>query len=130
MGKVGDVFSCKACAKVEALYYGINDKEKAQDSLNLLSDIESMLQEFRMETEKLDLDKMLNIQIATQYKNAATQFLHLEDYFNGIKQGKGPSMDDETARKYVSNLHLIVNSFIDYAKEIDRAHKKDGFEED
>jgi len=129
MSKLEEVFSGRVCDKIEQLYEGINEDGKAESSLGVLRDIESILQEFRKETEGMDIDKSLNIQLATQFKNAAAQFLKLEDYFESVKGGGEPSMDKDTATKYASNLHLILNGFVDYAKELDRGHKKDPYEE-
>ncbi|HPR42610.1 MAG TPA: hypothetical protein PK718_08725 [Candidatus Methanofastidiosa archaeon] len=128
MSKLEELFTGRICDRVESIFEGIEDGSKAQGSLDVLKEIESILQEFKRETEGLDIDKALNIQLATQFKNAAAQFLHLEDYFNSVKAGDAPSIDKETARKYASNLNLVLNGFADYAKEIDRGHERQPYD--
>jgi len=124
MGKLDDIFSGKICSRIDNLYYGVDDASRANESLRVLDDIQGILQEFRMETNGLELDKSFNIQLATQFKNAAAQFIHLEEFYTAIRDGKEVPFDSELAKKYVSNLHLIFNSFKDYAIEIDRGYKK------
>lgn len=124
MSNLEEIFSGKICSRIDNLYYGVDDADKATESLEVLDDIQNILQEFRMETNNKGIDKSLNLQLATQFKNAAAQFIHLEEFYTAIKNGKEVPFDSELAKKYVSNLHLIFNSFKDYAKEIDRDHKR------
>jgi hypothetical protein len=124
MNKVEEVFSGKICSRVERLYDGINDRTYAEDSLQVLREIESILREFREEVAKKDVDRTLGIQLATQYSKVADIYVRLEEYLQDLRDGKTPQMDVEKARKYASNLHLILNGFVDIAHEIDRGHKK------
>jgi len=118
-----DVFNGNVCCRVDALYEGVDDSSKIDAALETLKGIEKTLQEFRLEIAENEISRMLAVQLATQYSKIAGIFVDLENYFNDTKGGRDAAFDDGDVKKKIDNMHLILNGFVDMAKEVDRQNK-------
>ncbi len=124
MDKVKDVLYGKIDSKMDSLYRNIPEARKAEDSLDILAEIEALLEQYRTAITKKTIDRTMGIQLATQYAKIADILVKLEAYLNAQKECKEPDVSVDQARKYVSNTTLILNGFVDMAIEIDRNYTK------
>ncbi len=124
VNKVKDVLYGKIDPKMDALYNNIPEARKAEESLDILAEVETLLEQFRIAVTEKTIDRTMGIQLATQYAKIADILVKLEAYLNAQKEGKEPDVSVDQARKYVSNTTLILNGFVDMAIEIDRNYTK------
>ncbi len=124
VNKVKDVLYGKIDPKMDALYNNIPEARKAEESLQILAEVEKLLEQFRTAITEKTIDRTMGIQLATQYAKIADILVKLEAYLNAQKAGKEPEASVDQARKYVSNTTLILNGFVDMAIEIDRNYTK------
>lgn len=130
MNKVKDVLAGKIESRMDTLYNNLPDRTKATESLRLLGEFEDMLEEFMKAVSQKKIDRTMGIQLSTQYAKVADILVKLEAYLNAQKAGTEPEASLDQARKYASNITLILNGFVDMAGEIDRNYTKQPTTED
>ncbi len=130
MNKVKDVLAGKIESRMDTLYNNLPDRTKATESLRLLGEFEDMLEEFMKAVSQKKIDRTMGIQLSTQYAKVADILVKLEEYLNAQKAGTEPEASLDQARKYASNITLILNGFVDMAGEIDRNYTKQPTTED
>lgn len=124
MNNVKDVLYGKIDPRMDALYNNLPEPKMAEESLAILKEIESLLEEYKNVVTEKQIDRAMGIQLATQYAKIAEILLKLEAYLNAQKNGEEPEASLEEARKFASNTTLILNGFVDMAIEIDRNYTK------
>jgi hypothetical protein len=130
VNKVKDVLAGKIESRMDTLYNNLPDRTKATESLRLLGEFEDMLEEFMKAVSQKKIDRTMGIQLSTQYAKVADILVKLEEYLNAQKAGTEPEASLDQARKYASNITLILNGFVDMAGEIDRNYTKQPTTED
>ncbi len=130
MNKVKDVLAGKIESRMDTLYNNLPARTKATESLRLLGEFEDMLEEFMKAVSQKKIDRTMGIQLSTQYAKVADILVKLEAYLNAQKAGTEPEASLDQARKYASNITLILNGFVDMAGEIDRNYTKQPTTED
>jgi len=130
VNKVKDVLAGKIESRMDTLYNNLPDRTKATESLRLLGEFEDMLEEFMKAVSQKNIDRTMGIQLSTQYAKVADILVKLEAYLNAQKAGTEPEASLDQARKYASNITLILNGFVDMAGEIDRNYTKQPTTED
>jgi inorganic pyrophosphatase len=122
--KIEDVVKGTIFPRLDKLYSGINDLREAQISLDALGELKTILENFKAQMSKNDLDQATYEALDSQYRNAEKLMDRLERFFNDFKQMKTPEFTVVDAKKHVSNLHLVFNGLCDIAKEVDRNYVK------
>jgi len=122
--QVEDVVKGTIFPRIDKLYDGINDLRESDTSLEALGELQTILENFKKEISKNEIDASTQEVLISQYNNAEKLMGRLEKFFNDFKQMKTPDFTVVDAKKHVSNLHLVFNGLCDIAKEIDRNYVK------
>jgi len=121
---VEDVVKGTIFPRIDRLYDGINDLREAASSLEALGELQTILNNFKAQIAKNDVDRATQEVLDSQYRNAEKLMGRLERFFNDFKEMKTPEFTVVDAKKHVSNLHLVFNGLCDVAKEVDRNYVK------